>query len=80
MGISPIVDLNMLDLLHHLISFDVSGLHHMGEGLGLLAQTYEDNLGNDVSSAFNNFIESGQVWALGIGFILGYIVRSLTSY
>ena len=70
----------MFDILHPLATLDISGLTHLGKGLHFLAQTYEDNLGNDVSSAFNNFIESGQVWALGIGFILGYIVRSLTSY
>ena len=70
----------MFDLLNHLSSLDLSGVHHLVEGLGHLAQTYEDNLGSDVSGAFNNFIESGQVWALGIGFILGYIVRSLTAY
>lgn len=29
---------------------------------------------------FANFIESGQVWALIIGFVVGYILRSLTSY
>lgn len=45
-----------------------------------IAQTFEDNLGNDIGSALQNFIESGQVWALGIGFVLGYIFRSLTSY
>ena len=45
-----------------------------------LAQTFEDNLGANVQDALNNFIESGQVWALGIGFILGYIVRSFTAY
>lgn len=44
------------------------------------AQVYEDNLGSNVQDALNNFIESGQVWALGIGFILGYIVRSFTAY
>ncbi|MEM9138153.1 MAG: hypothetical protein AAGB01_12530 [Cyanobacteria bacterium P01_F01_bin.42] len=44
------------------------------------AQTFEDNLGGDIGSALENFIESGQVWALGIGFVLGYIFRSFTSY
>jgi hypothetical protein len=30
--------------------------------------------------AFNHFIKSGQAWALLIGFVLGYIFRSFTSY
>jgi hypothetical protein len=61
-------------------SFDLAMVADWGHYLGLLAQTFEDNLGSDISGAFENFIESGQVWALGIGFILGYIVRSLTAY
>ena len=61
-------------------SFDVSLFSDWGQPVGLLAQTFEDNLGGNIGSAFNNFIESGQVWALGVGFILGYIVRSLTAY
>lgn len=33
-----------------------------------------------MQDAYNNFIESGQVWALLIGLILGYIFRSFTAY
>jgi hypothetical protein len=50
--------------------------------LGLvLAQTIEDPdvLGN-MQDAFNNFIQSGQVWAFGIGLVLGYMFRAFTSY
>lgn len=52
--------------------FWIHGIH--------LAQTFQDNLGSTAQDAFNNFIESGQVWALGIGLILGYIIRSFTAY
>lgn len=45
-----------------------------------LAQTYQDNLGADLQGAWDNFIQSGQVWALLIGFVVGYIFRSITSY
>lgn len=38
-----------------------------------------DLLGN-LQKAFNNFIESGQVWALLIGLIIGYMIRGLTTY
>jgi hypothetical protein len=44
-----------------------------------IAQTYKDNLFGNVEGAWNNFIRSGQVWALMIGFIIGYLFRSLTS-
>ncbi|WP_299487182.1 hypothetical protein [Acaryochloris sp. IP29b_bin.137] len=41
---------------------------------------FEDNLGSSFQSAWDNFIQSGQVWALIIGFIVGYVFRSITSY
>lgn len=47
----------------------------------VVAQTITDAdfLGN-VQKAFNNFIQSGQVWALLIGLIIGYVIRGLTTY
>jgi hypothetical protein len=45
-----------------------------------LAQTYQDDLGTSLQGAWDNFIQSGQVWALVIGFVVGYIFRSLTAY
>ena len=32
-----------------------------------------------MQKAYNNFIDSGQGWALLIGFFLGYFLRSLTA-
>lgn len=46
-----------------------------------IAQTIQDpDLLGNWQKAFDNFIQSGQVWALLIGFVLGYIFRGLTSY
>lgn len=47
----------------------------------LLAQqvTDPDLLGN-FQKAFNNFIQTGQAWALLIGLIVGYMIRGFTSY
>ncbi len=70
----------MSDWISFLQLVDFSLPSDTGELLILFAQTFEDNLGSSVGNAWDNFIESGQVWALGIGFILGYIVRSLTAY
>jgi hypothetical protein len=44
-----------------------------------IAQVYKDNLFSNVGSAWDHFIRSGQVWALAIGFVIGYLFRSLTS-
>ena len=46
----------------------------------VLAQQFEQTLGQDVAAWFENFVESGQVWALVIGFILGYLFKGLTSF
>ena len=46
----------------------------------LFAQNIEDPMIIEtIQDAWKNFIESGQVWALGIGFVLGYIFRTFTS-
>lgn len=34
----------------------------------------------EMQAAFNHFIQSGQVWALVIGLVLGYLFRSFTAY
>lgn len=47
----------------------------------VLAQHIDDpNLIGKVQSSFDHFVQSGQVWALLVGVILGYIIRGLTSY
>jgi hypothetical protein len=47
------------------------------EGL-ILAQAVEDpNVIGQMQSAFNNFVETGQIWALIIGLVIGYGFRSL---
>jgi len=46
----------------------------------VLAQYVKDpDVLGQMQKAFTNFIESGQVWALGIGFFLGYLLRGMTA-
>jgi hypothetical protein len=44
-----------------------------------IAQTAQTDLFSNVGQSWNNFIQSGQVWALIIGFVVGYLFRGLTS-
>jgi hypothetical protein len=44
-----------------------------------IAQIYKDDLFSNVGRSWDNFIRSGQVWALAIGFFIGYLFRSLSS-
>ncbi|MDJ0798552.1 MAG: hypothetical protein QNJ51_17310 [Calothrix sp. MO_167.B12] len=47
----------------------------------LIAQTVKDpNILGQMQTSFNGFVESGQVWALLIGLVIGYMFKSLTSY
>ncbi len=43
----------------------------------LFAQQVDVNLWDDVQKAWNNFIESGQVWALLVGLVIGWMVKSI---
>lgn len=55
--------------------------HSLSPLITILAQTFDDVdiLGN-MQDAWNNFITSGQVWALLIGVFFGYLFKSLTGY
>lgn len=46
----------------------------------LLAQQFETDVFANTRSAFDNFVKSGQLWAFVIGLVIGYLVRSFTSY
>ena len=47
----------------------------------ILAQVIEDpDIIGQMQDAWNNFIETGQVWALLIGVFFGYLFKGLTSY
>ncbi|GAB4242384.1 MAG: hypothetical protein Kow00121_68210 [Elainellaceae cyanobacterium] len=54
-------------------------LWHSAIDWSLLAQ-FDTDVFRPVREFFDNFVESGQVWALLIGLIIGYLVRSLTTY
>jgi len=47
----------------------------------VIAQTVNDpDLLGQMQKAWNNFVETGQIWALLIGLVVGYLIRNLTSY
>ncbi|NEP87931.1 MAG: hypothetical protein F6K18_14500 [Okeania sp. SIO2C2] len=43
----------------------------------LLAQQVDVNLWSDVQKAWSNFIECGQLWALLVGLVIGWMVKSI---
>lgn len=56
-------------------------LWHLPVNLIALAQTITDpDLMGQIQKSWSHFIQTGQVWALLIGLVIGYIIRNLTSY
>jgi hypothetical protein len=56
------------------------GSHSGSETILFIAQTTSTDLFSNVQQAWNNFVQSGQIWALIGGFVLGYLFRSITAY
>ncbi|MEQ9369035.1 MAG: hypothetical protein RIG63_08380 [Coleofasciculus chthonoplastes F3-SA18-01] len=50
------------------------------DGLVLAQQVEDPDVLGQMQQAFNNFIESGQVWAFLIGLVIGYIFRGMSSF
>ena len=47
----------------------------------IFAQVIEDpDILGQIQSAWNNFVETGQIWALLIGMFFGYVFRTFTSF
>ncbi|MFM7407683.1 MAG: hypothetical protein ACKO3K_13755 [Cuspidothrix sp.] len=57
--------------LHEHITFFMAGSYSNIKDPDLLAQ---------FQNSWNHFVKSGQIWALSIGIVLGYMFKSLTSY
>ncbi|MBD2090690.1 hypothetical protein H6F67_12580 [Microcoleus sp. FACHB-1515] len=74
----------MMDFIHLVAIGDFSSVQDFAQqmqsvDLALLAQ-FQNRVFSSFSAALDNFIQSGQVWAFLIGLVLGYLVRSFTSY
>jgi len=48
--------------------------------LVLAQQVNDPNVLGQMQNAWNNFVKTGQIWALLIGIAIGYFLRSMTSY
>lgn len=46
----------------------------------VIAQQFDQDVMGDIGEGFQNFYDSGQMWALLIGVVIGYFIRSLTAY
>jgi len=46
----------------------------------IFAQQASPDILADISNAWNNFVSSGQLVAMIIGMVLGYLIRMFTGY
>ncbi|MBW4485419.1 MAG: hypothetical protein KME14_23030 [Tildeniella torsiva UHER 1998/13D] len=46
----------------------------------VLAQQFDQDILGDMVEIWNNFVDSGQLWALLFGIVLGYFIRNLTAF
>jgi hypothetical protein len=55
-------------------------LWHWHSDYPTLAQQFDTDVFAGVRRAADNFMKTGQVWALLIGIIIGYLLRGFTTY
>ncbi len=59
--------------------FNIVDIHtHIDMDL-LAQQQFNQDVMGDFGKGWNNFVKSGQIWALIIGAIVGYMFRSITN-
>jgi hypothetical protein len=68
-GIDTLLDHHSVSLLGHQLS-DLTTL--LAQNIGEIKKI--DIIG-DFQKSFQNFIKSGQVWALGIGLVIGWLLK-----
>ncbi len=47
---------------------------------GVAQEITDPKILDRIQAAFHHFVATGQVWALLIGLIIGYVLRGLTTY
>lgn len=77
-GMQAVPDL--LDFMSHGIDPLGRLMSQMSFDWLVLAQQLDVDILADIQNWWNNFIRSGQIWALFIGFVLGYLFKGITSY
>lgn len=65
-NLSSNLHINLADLNPHL---------HMD----LIAQQFKQDVMGDLGKGWENFVKTGQIWALIIGVVVGYLFRSITA-
>lgn len=71
------VDFSVIDFS----SLNLAHFHLDWQTLGAAApQQFNQDVTKDLAGGWNNFVKTGQIWALIIGVTLGYLFKSITSF
>lgn len=79
--INPLLEnplLENMEIYSNLISPEI--WHSVLDSLTIAQNVTDPDLLGQMQKAFSNFVQSGQVWALLIGLVVGYLIRNITSY
>jgi hypothetical protein len=71
-----VLNSSAIDLVSNL-HFNTADLHshvHMD----LIAQQFKQDIAGDFGRGWANFVRTGQIWALMIGIVVGYLFRSIS--
>jgi len=63
------IDFSSLNLAHFHLDWNT-----------FFAQQFKQNIMKDLANGWNNFVKTGQIWALLIGVTLGYLFKSVTTF
>lgn len=66
---------SLTDWAHHSVE-----LFPLDWNLFAQPQSFDTDVFAGPRAFFQNFVQSGQIWALIIGVVIGYVMRSMTSY
>ncbi len=58
----------------------LGNLHEHINFLADISNVKDPDLLGQIQGAWNHFVKTGQIWALFIGVVLGYMFKTLTSY
>ena len=86
---SMVLDLGNFDFSNYVDSWQTNwqthwhyGWQHTSELMAQLTkegQQFQGDVLGDMGKGWRKFVESGQIWAMIIGAIMGYLFRSITS-
>ncbi|CAN1212311.1 hypothetical protein TUMEXPCC7403_19035 [Tumidithrix helvetica PCC 7403] len=71
------VDVSSFDV--NLFNFNLLDFNVFDTDWTTLAQQFNQDVLGDMGKGWNGFVKSGQIWALLIGLIAGYLFRSITA-